>query len=152
RPKPSPTATPQSTPRTTSRAASKLAPLAPSTSATSTTRTPKPLAAPTFRTASGCWNRSPPLAKSTTGQRKTGCAKSPAPHAPERSPLVDRELITRGLRRWSPPHFLLWLTPWVALLLFGAYCAGLCLVKGLNQTNMDNRYAFGLWIFVDLTI
>ena len=36
--------------------------------------------------------------------------------------------------------------------LFGVYCAGLCLVKGLNQTNMDNRYAFGLWIFVDLTI
>jgi molybdopterin-containing oxidoreductase family membrane subunit len=38
------------------------------------------------------------------------------------------------------------------MLVFGAYCAGLCLVKGLNQTNMDNRYAFGLWIFVDLTI
>ena len=32
------------------------------------------------------------------------------------------------------------------------YCAGLCLVKGLNQTNMDNRFAFGLWIFLDLTV
>jgi Ni/Fe-hydrogenase subunit HybB-like protein len=63
-----------------------------------------------------------------------------------------KEFITRGLRRCSTPRFLLWLTPWMALLLFGAYCAGLCLVKGLNQTNMDNRYAFGLWIFVDLTI
>jgi menaquinone reductase, integral membrane subunit len=30
---------------------------------------------------------------------------------------------------------------------FGLYSAGLCLVKGLNQTNMDNRFAFGLWIF-----
>ena len=56
------------------------------------------------------------------------------------------------MRRCSTPRFVLWLTPWVALLIFGAYCAGLCLVKGLNQTNMDNRYAFGLWIFVDLTI
>ena len=32
------------------------------------------------------------------------------------------------------------------------YAAGLCLVKGLNQTNMDNRFAFGLWIFLDLTV
>ena len=65
---------------------------------------------------------------------------------------MDKEFITRGVRRCSTPRFLLWLAPWVALLLFGAYSAGLCLVKGLNQTNMDNRYAFGLWIFVDLTI
>ena len=27
---------------------------------------------------------------------------------------------------------------------------GLCLYYGLNQTNMDNRFAFGLWIFLDL--
>ena len=65
---------------------------------------------------------------------------------------MDKEFITRGVRRCSTPRFLLWLAPWVALLLFGVYSAGLCLVKGLNQTNMDNRYAFGLWIFVDLTI
>ena len=38
------------------------------------------------------------------------------------------------------------------LLAFGLYGAGLCLVKGLNQTNMDNRFAFGLWIFLDLTV
>src|ERR1019366_2682004 len=93
---------------------------------------------------------------STTGPRRTGCAKSLAPHAPERSPPVvnksAREFITRGLRRCSTPRFLLWLTPWTALLLFGAYCAGLCLVKGLNQTNMDNLYPFGMWIFADRTI
>ena len=65
---------------------------------------------------------------------------------------MDKEFITRGVRRCSTPHFLLWLAPWIALLVFGVYSAGLCLVKGLNQTNMDNRYAFGLWIFVDLTI
>ena len=44
------------------------------------------------------------------------------------------------------------ITPWAALLAFGLYAAGLCLVKGLNQTNMDNRFAFGLWIFLDLTV
>ena len=47
--------------------------------------------------------------------------------------------------------FLLWILPWTPLL-FGLYGAGLCLVKGLNQTNMDNRFAFGLWIFLDLTV
>jgi len=41
---------------------------------------------------------------------------------------------------------------WAALLVFGLYAAGLCLVEGLNQTNMDNRFAFGLWIFLDLTV
>jgi molybdopterin-containing oxidoreductase family membrane subunit len=38
------------------------------------------------------------------------------------------------------------------MLAFGLYCTALCLVKGLNQTNMDNRFAFGLWIFLDLTV
>ena len=65
---------------------------------------------------------------------------------------MDRQLIARGVRRCSTPQFLLWILPWAALFAFGLYCAGLCLVKGLNQTNMDNRFAFGLWIFVDLTI
>ena len=46
----------------------------------------------------------------------------------------------------------MWIAPWLALLAFGIYSAGLCLVKGLNQTNMDNRFAFGLWIFLDLTV
>jgi molybdopterin-containing oxidoreductase family membrane subunit len=65
---------------------------------------------------------------------------------------VDRHFIARGVKRCSTGKFLLWLTPWTALLLFGLYCAGLCLIKGLNQTNMDNRFAFGLWIFLDLTV
>ncbi len=58
----------------------------------------------------------------------------------------------RGVKRCSTRKFLLWILPWVALLVFGLYSAGLCLVKGLNQTNMDNRFAFGLWIFLDLTV
>jgi molybdopterin-containing oxidoreductase family membrane subunit len=47
---------------------------------------------------------------------------------------------------------LAWLLPWVALFGLGVYAAALCLVEGLNQTNMDNRFAFGLWIFLDLTV
>jgi molybdopterin-containing oxidoreductase family membrane subunit len=65
---------------------------------------------------------------------------------------VDKLLITRGLHRAPLSRFLLWIAPWAALLVFGVYAAGLCLVKGLNQTNMDNRFAFGLWIFLDLTV
>ena len=65
---------------------------------------------------------------------------------------MDREFIARGVKRCSTPKFLLWILPWIALLAFGLYAAGLCLVKGLNQTNMDNRFAFGLWIFLDLTV
>ena len=65
---------------------------------------------------------------------------------------MDREFITRGMKRCSGGKFLLWILPWIAMLIFGLYSAGLCLIKGLNQTNMDNRFAFGLWIFLDLTI
>ncbi len=65
---------------------------------------------------------------------------------------MDREFIARGVKRCSTGKFALWLAPWLAMLAFGLFCAGLCLVKGLNQTNMDNRFAFGLWIFLDLTV
>jgi molybdopterin-containing oxidoreductase family membrane subunit len=65
---------------------------------------------------------------------------------------MDRHLILRGVRRCSAPQFLLWALPWIAILAAGVYAAGLCLLKGLNQTNMDNRFAFGLWIFLDLTV
>ena len=67
---------------------------------------------------------------------------------------MDKRWIPRGLDRCSlPASSLLWL---VALgrccSLFGVYAAALCLIRGLNQTNMDNRFAFGLWIFLDLTV
>ena len=65
---------------------------------------------------------------------------------------MDKRWIPRGLRRCSLAQFFAWLTPWTALLIFGVYAAALCLLKGLNQTNMDNRFAFGLWIFLDLTV
>ena len=65
---------------------------------------------------------------------------------------MDKDFIARGVKRCSQGRFLLWIAPWAALLAFGLWSAGLCLVKGLNQTNMDNRFAFGLWIFLDLTV
>jgi menaquinone reductase, integral membrane subunit len=66
--------------------------------------------------------------------------------------LMDRRWIARGVERTSTSRFALWLAPWVALLTLGIYAAGLCLYYGLNQTNMDNRFAFGLWIFLDLSV
>src|SRR5512140_1050228 len=65
---------------------------------------------------------------------------------------LDRTLILRGAQRCAPSRFLLWTLPWIGMLMVGLYAAGLCLWKGLNQTNMDNRFAFGLWIFLDLTV
>ncbi|MFI5096974.1 MAG: NrfD/PsrC family molybdoenzyme membrane anchor subunit [Candidatus Acidiferrales bacterium] len=66
--------------------------------------------------------------------------------------LLDRRWIPRGVERTSTLRFALWLFPWVVLLALGIYAAGLCLYYGLNQTNMDNRFAFGMWIFLDLAI
>lgn len=66
--------------------------------------------------------------------------------------LIDRRWITRGAERASTLRFVLWLVPWILLLLLGIYAAGLCFYYGLNQTNMDNRFAFGMWIFLDLAI
>jgi Ni/Fe-hydrogenase subunit HybB-like protein len=65
---------------------------------------------------------------------------------------MDERLVPRGLVRAPLSRFLLWLVPWAALLGVGLYAAYLCLAVGLNQTNMDNRFAFGLWIYLDLTV
>ena len=66
--------------------------------------------------------------------------------------LADSRWIARGAERTSLSQFLLWLAPWAVVLALGVYAAGLCLGYGLNQTNMDNRFAFGLWIFLDLGV
>lgn len=66
--------------------------------------------------------------------------------------FTDERWIARGAERVSLRRFLVWLAPWVLVLALGVYAAGLCLYYGLNQTNMDNRFAFGLWIFLDLGI
>ena len=58
----------------------------------------------------------------------------------------------RPSRHCSRRAFTLWLIPWVLLLAAGAFACLQCLIDGLHHTNMDNRYAFGLWIFLDLTV
>lgn len=65
---------------------------------------------------------------------------------------TDKRWIARGVDRASTMKFAAWLMPWFALLAVGLYAVYLCLYYGLNQTNMDNRFAFGLWIFLDLAI
>lgn len=65
---------------------------------------------------------------------------------------MDKKLIPRGLQRISFNKFVVWLLPWTALLSLGVYAIYLCLAEGLNHTNMDNRFAFGIWIFLDLTV
>jgi len=76
-----------------------------------------------------------------TAPAATGCAKSRAlPGPKERMASVVRNHHARSaalLHRTIPALD----SPLGALLVFGLYSAGLCLVKGLNQTNMDNRFA-----------
>jgi Ni/Fe-hydrogenase subunit HybB-like protein len=66
--------------------------------------------------------------------------------------MPDRRWIARDAERTSTGNFILWLAPWFALLAVGVYASWLCLYYGLNQTNLDNRFPFGLWIFLDLAI
>ncbi|MFA5832926.1 MAG: menaquinone reductase integral membrane subunit QrcD [Bacteroidota bacterium] len=65
---------------------------------------------------------------------------------------MDKKFIPRGVQRISFEKFLLWIIPWTALLMLGIYAIYLCLAEGLFHTNMDNRFAFGIWIFLDLTV
>ncbi len=107
----------------------------------------------------GCWRGSARSPRFTTNRSKPGCERwriairiSPRRPSMAEILLIDRRLIARGVERASTIRFLLWLAPWVFLLLLGIYAAGLCLYYGLNQTHMDNRFAFGMWIFLDLGI
>jgi molybdopterin-containing oxidoreductase family membrane subunit len=65
---------------------------------------------------------------------------------------MDRGWMNRGAGRASLPRFALWVAVWTAALGLGLYAMYLCLRDGLLHTNMDNRYAFGLWIWLDLTV
>ena len=65
---------------------------------------------------------------------------------------MDQELIHDGLERTSTLNFYLSLLPWLALLGFGGLGAAFCLFYGLNQTNMNDYFAFGLWIVFDLSV
>jgi len=56
------------------------------------------------------------------------------------------------LERCSQKKFFIWLSLWGLLLLWGVYGAMVCLLKGLNQTGMNNYFVFGLWISFDLGV
>lgn len=65
---------------------------------------------------------------------------------------MDSALIPEGIKRCSVQTFFFWTLPWLLLLAWGGLSAAICLVLGLNQTNMSNIFAFALWIVVDLAI
>ncbi|MFH1137088.1 MAG: menaquinone reductase integral membrane subunit QrcD [Pseudomonadota bacterium] len=65
---------------------------------------------------------------------------------------MDSALIPEGVQRTGGVIFFLWLLPWLALLAWGGLGAALCLILGLNQTNMNDYFAFGVWIVFDLSV
>ncbi|MBW2622237.1 MAG: polysulfide reductase NrfD [Deltaproteobacteria bacterium] len=65
---------------------------------------------------------------------------------------MDSQLIPQGLKRTSIINFALWQIPWLGLLGFGLLGAFFCLFYGLNQTGMNDYFAFGVWIVFDLVI
>ena len=65
---------------------------------------------------------------------------------------MDEALIPEGVKRCSARAFFLWTLPWLGLLAWGLLSALLVLLKGLNQTNMSDIFAFALWIVFDLSV
>ena len=65
---------------------------------------------------------------------------------------MDSALFPEGVKRCSPQRFGLWMLVCLGLLGYALLSAALCLLKGLNQTNMNDYYAFGVWIVFDLAI
>jgi len=65
---------------------------------------------------------------------------------------MDLALIPNGVQRCSLKVFLPWLLLWLVFLTWGLLSAFLVLFKGLNQTNMNHYFAFGLWIVFDLSV
>ncbi len=65
---------------------------------------------------------------------------------------MESEFIPEGLQRTSATSFYLWQLPWLGLLAWGGISALLCLIVGLNQTNMNDYFAFGVWIVFDLSV
>jgi menaquinone reductase, integral membrane subunit len=65
---------------------------------------------------------------------------------------MDKGLIPRGQGRTEFWKFALWLLPWFLLAAWSVDAAKSLLFEGLYHTNMDNRFAFGVWIIFDLAI
>lgn len=65
---------------------------------------------------------------------------------------MDLALIPNGVQRCSLKRFVPWMLFWSVVLAWGLVSAFLCFYKGLNQTNMNHYFAFGLWIVFDLSL
>jgi len=65
---------------------------------------------------------------------------------------MDLALIPNGVQRCSLKAFAPWILLWLVVLGWGLLSAFLCFYKGLNQTNMNHYFAFGLWIVFDLSL
>jgi Ni/Fe-hydrogenase subunit HybB-like protein len=65
---------------------------------------------------------------------------------------MDLALIPNGVQRCSLKTFASWSVLWLALIAWGVLSAFLIFWKGLNQTNMNHYFAFGLWIVFDLSL
>ena len=65
---------------------------------------------------------------------------------------MDSALIPKGAKRCSFPSFSVGIAVAAAVLLWGVYAMGLCWLKGLNQTNMNDYYGVALWIWADLAV
>ena len=107
------------------------------------------------RMPSGCWSGSAPVRKVYYRTERDWVRRlRRRPHGDHRrEDTMDERLVAarprpRSLRAASCSGS----RPGSALLGVGVYAAYLCLALGLNQTNMDNRFAFGLWIYLDLTV
>jgi molybdopterin-containing oxidoreductase family membrane subunit len=66
--------------------------------------------------------------------------------------MDDSKFWPQGVKRCKPGMFIAWLLLPLALGGWATLSAFLCLYKGLNQTNMNDYFAFGVWIVVDLAI
>ena len=65
---------------------------------------------------------------------------------------MDSALIPKGANRCPFPVFATGIAVVGVIVLWGVYAMGLCWLKGLNQTNMDDYYGFALWIWADLAV
>jgi len=65
---------------------------------------------------------------------------------------MDLALIPRGVQRCPLRIFVPWILLCLVILSWGLLSAFLCFYKGLNQTNMNHYFAFGLWIVFDLSL
>ena len=66
--------------------------------------------------------------------------------------MLEEELIPEGVKRCSLNKFGAWIGVLFLFILWGLIAAFLIYGFGLGVTNLDNYFAFGLWIAIDLIV